>query len=71
MFEKKAHSLIKGCFRDRERFSDPGGISSSRHKEDFISLARTSSAIGVDVAAEDDDVSSLAWLISSSEEEGA
>ncbi|TGZ53691.1 hypothetical protein DBV15_04925 [Temnothorax longispinosus] len=34
-------------------------------------LTRTSSAIGVDVAAEDDDVSSPAWLISSSEEEGA
>jgi len=29
------------------------------------------SAIGVDIAAEDDDVSSPAWFISSSEEEGA
>ncbi|KYN17573.1 hypothetical protein ALC57_10150 [Trachymyrmex cornetzi] len=37
----------------------------------FTSLSRTSSAIGVNITAEDDDVSSLAWLISSSEEEGA
>ncbi|EGI60128.1 hypothetical protein G5I_11670 [Acromyrmex echinatior] len=37
----------------------------------FYVLIRTSSTIGVNVTAEDDDVSSLAWLISSSEEEGA
>lgn len=40
-------------------------------KGDSSSLPRTSSAIGVDVAAEDDDVGPSARLVSSPEEEGA
>lgn len=47
-----------------------GGFCSGRHKGDSASLPKTSSAIGVDVAAEDDDIGPPVWLISSSEEEG-
>lgn len=71
--KKRIALSSKRRFYDQEQSSNPSDdrLSSGRHKGDSTSLLRTSSAIGVNVAAEDDDVSSLAWLISSSEEEGA